>query len=264
MSIESNQHLASVTPVGRAFAGRVLNPLNLTFQTLMIFAASSGWCLLTLGGLVVSISGPPGASVGLVMVFTSMIWFVAVCVLGFVYPEWPHNRRLCQQLLNRVEIGTPPDISPFDPSTRVVELVPRDRWKKFCLETATDLMMMQVDEDGVWMKGDRYRYEIPRESILAAEYQGIRPPGWFCQSHMVILYVRTAAGTIDLPISYRDHRFGSLRSSRRRAEAMALVEKVNRIAKGQLYQPPLAPVSPVPSSSSRSSNPYAAPAMVDE
>ena len=85
---------------------------------------------------------------------------------------------------------------------------------------------------------------------------------------MVTIVVRTEDGPIELPVSYRDYCWEDLRTSRRRAQAMELVEQINAIAKGHLYQPPQPPVVAddrrVPWDQKTSSNPYASPAMVDD
>jgi hypothetical protein len=237
----------------------------------LVTFAGGGCFLLAVTGFFLGVF--MGASAMASAVFAALLVLVGyLCLLfmcfGFAYPEWPLNRVFCWQLRRSVEVRDDPVLSSFDPPsfdplTRVVELVPRNRWhKKLCLDTATDLMMIRVDERGVWMKGDHYRYELPAESILGAELENARLPGSY-PMFRVTLYVRTEAGTIDLPISYRDPSWGSLRSSRRRAQAESLAEQINGIAKGHLYRPLQSPlVDNPPQTAPWSANPYAAPASI--
>jgi energy-coupling factor transporter transmembrane protein EcfT len=271
MTEDTNVQFARITPVDRQQAGKVLNPWNLIWYNLLVFGFlvtfGVGWCfLLAVTGFLLGVFF--GASAMASAIFATLLVLVGyLCLLflcfGFAYPEWPLNRVFCRQFLRSVALREDPVLTPLDPLIRVVELVPRNRWqKKFCLDTATDLMLIRVDERGVWMQGDRYRYELPAESILGAELESTRPPGSY-PMFRVILYVRTEAGPIDLPISYRDHSWGSLRSSRRRAQAEALAEQINGIARGQLYRPLQSPiVDDLSRTASWSGNPYAAPASI--
>ncbi len=271
MTEDTNDHFARITPVDRQQAGKVLNTWNLVWYNLLVFGflvtIGVGWCfVLAVTGFLLGVL--IGASAMASAVFAALLVLVGyVCLLflcfGFAYPEWPLNRVFCRQFLRSVEHREDPVRTPFDPLTRVVELVPRNRWhKKFCLDTATDLMMIRVDEQGVWMQGDHYRYELPAASILGAELESARPPGSY-PMFRVTLYVRTEAGPIDLPISYRDHSWGSLRSSRRRAQAEALAAQINGIATGHLYRPLQSPIiSHRPTIACWSGNPYAAPGSI--
>ncbi len=267
MTQDTNDLFARITPIDSRCAGKVLNPWNLVWYNLLVFGFlvtfGLGWCLLLavtgfLLGVFIGASATASAVFAALLVLVGYLGLLFFC-FGFAYPEWPLNRVFCRQFLRSVD----PLLTLSDPLTRVVELVPRNRWhKKLCLDTATDLMMIRVDEQGVWMEGDHNRYELPAESILGAELEIARPPGSY-PMFRVTLYVRTAAGTIDLPISYRDHGWGSLRSSRRRAQAETLAEQINGIAKGHLYRPLQSPIvdSP-PRTASWSTNPYAAPASI--
>lgn len=265
MSIDTHNLFARITRVDSPQAGTVLCRFNLLCQTMAVLVISSGWCALTLIGLYLTRQGAAGATVSLGIFVLSLVWVGTVCTLAFVYPEWPHNRRLCRQLLRSIEHRDDAIVSSAEFPVRIVELVPRDRWRKPCLDTATDLTTLRVDPQGVWMEGDRNRYQLPCESILGAQYHAITPPGWFCHSHMAIIYVRTEEGTIELPVSYRDFAVGSLRSSRRYAQTIALVEEITRIAKGNQHQPPPSiRVDPSPRRVSWSTNPYASPAIERE
>lgn len=182
--------------------------------------------------------------------------------LVFVYPEWPVNQSLCDKLRDSIAGRDANRVA--DEFDRVVELVPRERWHEGAFETATDLLAIRVNENGIWMEGDVDRYELPAESILGAEFQSIRPPGWYTSSHMVVITAKTATGAIELPIAFRDHQFGELRNSRRRQTAMRLVDKINRIALGGHYQLVANPNRQVIARSANTNNPYAAPALLND
>lgn len=271
MTQDTKDLFARITPVDPQYAGKVLNPWNLVWYNLLVFGFlvtfGIGWCLFLAVtgfflGMFIGASATASAVFAALLVLVGYLCMLFLC-FGFAYPEWPLNCVFCRQFLRSVERRDDPFLSPFDPRIRVVELVPRNRWhKKFCLDTATDLMMIRVDQQGVWMQGDHDRYELPAESILGAELESTRPPGCY-PMFRVTLYVRTPTGPIDLPISYRDHKWGSLRSSQRRAQAESLAAQINGIAKGHRYRPLQSPIiDHQPRTASWSANPYAAPASI--
>jgi hypothetical protein len=232
----------------------------LLFSSALLIALQAGWVLAMFAGLLMlSIN----AVLATLMLMIALAWLCLQFALVFMYPEWPLNRLLSLRLRHSVEARPSPLVSPSDEGARVVELVPRSRWQKLALETATDLMLIRVDERGVWMSGDRCEYALPRDSILGAELHGVTPSGWFTATHMVIVYVRTEEGQIELPLAYRDHGFGSLRSSRRRAQAAELSSRILQIANGHRYQPPIEPPRSVVSQAPRwSGNPFQAPTII--
>ncbi|NNE01009.1 MAG: hypothetical protein HKN47_27145 [Pirellulaceae bacterium] len=264
MHSESATHLARVTPIDSGESMRVMNRFSLLsnsaalllFQTVWIWFAILGACLMM-------------GSSDLMSRFGLFSWQLAVVLLAmqlgllFVYPEWPVNLLLCRRL--RRAIATRSDRLSWakQNNARVVELVPRERWRKNSFETATDLLLIRVDASGVLLEGDCDRYEMPADSILNAEFHAFRPPGWITSTNMVVITARTMDGPIEVPISYRDHRYGTLRSSRRRDDAIALVNQINAIAHGSQFQfsTPLEP-SNTAARPERSSNPYAAPALL--
>jgi hypothetical protein len=277
MSTDTNHLFARITPVDSAYTNRVLNSWSqirryVASQFLgflygigcaslpMLAACFVGWII--------------GAPPALFLTVGMMLTFVggAAAMFGmymYGFPMLVLERRACSKLLKTVELGAEPVISPFDPMTRVVELVPRERWRKrFCLDTATDLMMIRVDQRGVWMKGDRYRYELPAESILGAQCERYRPRSCSFLLFVVIIYVRTEEGTIELPISYRDYGWREFRQTLRHAQTIDLVEHINAIAKGYLVGLPMQPATVAEDQRhvalSQRDNPYAAPALINE
>ena len=263
-------HLATITPIKPEEARRVMNLPSLLMHNAVFMGCQTGWILLALfSWMFVQLPSEAEKAAGVLGIWLAMMWLACQFVTVFVYPEWPMNRWLSSRLRACVSDRTDRRAWATGAANRVVELVPRERWNQMLLDTATDLMLIRVDSSGVHMEGDRDRYEIPGESILGVELHSIRPTGWFTDTHMVIIYARTENGPIELPISYRDHEFGCLRNSRRREQALALVDEINRIATGGLYGPlgsPNAaesrhPSLPLRDSSISSLNPYAAPSI---
>lgn len=258
---EHSDHIASIKPVDPSQSGNVLGVLGLLVMAVGLVAFQAGWVLMMFVGLMaIQVSG----LLAFALLSFSAAWLVLQFVLVFMYPEWPLNRVLAARLRESVKLRDLPLVPADQRGSRVVELVPRDRWRRLALETATDLMLIHVDQFGVWMTGDRHEYSLPADSILAAELESIKPSGWFTQTHMVVLYVRTGDGPIELPIAYRDHDLGGLSSNRRRGEAMELLERIQRIARGSYYEPPIAPdTGQIRTASRWSNNPFEAPAITE-
>lgn len=269
MTQYTNDCFARIAVVDSRFAGRVLNPWNLILFNLLGFGLvvvfGLLWCLLlAVTGYslssVVGVSPTRSAALASLLVVVGYAAFLFLCH-GFTYPEWPLNQVFCGQLRRSIARRSAPSRSSCRTDSRVVELVPRSRWnKKLCLDSATDLMTLQIDTRGVWMQGDRHDYELPAESILGVELERSRPPGSY-PLYRVTIYVRTESGTVELSVSHRDYRWGALRSSRRLDQATDLAEQIKGIAKGHHYRPLQSPIVEPPSRAPLwSDNPYA-PAM---
>ncbi len=262
MQLARQSHLATITPIQSSEARRVMNLPSLLMHNVALVVGQSAWIWLGIASwMFIKLPSEAEKAVGAVGIGMTLMWLAGQFVIVFVYPEWPTNRWLTARLRAAVAQRTDRGSWVADANHRVVELVPRERWNQMLLDTATDLMLIRVDASGVHMEGDRDRYEIPCESILGVELHSIRPTGWFTDTHMVIIYARTEDGPIELPISYRDHEFGCLRNSRRREQALALVDEINRIAKGGFYGPLSVPAANTIQPESISVNPYAAPAI---
>lgn len=260
MLSEPGPSLATIIPVDRRFAGSTLGLWSMLRYSISIFVFSSGWCWMSLGGLYLSIDSPFSTSLGTGVMLISLAWLASVIILALTYPEWPHNDELCKRLRQTLQRRDPAQRDEF--FSRVVELVPRERWNRVRLETATDLMTIEVDQRGVRMKGDRFDYELPRESILGTEVESVTPSGWLCRSHMVVLIVRTCDGTVELPVAYRDFAFGSLRSSRRKSQSVELASLIARIAAGECND--LSHPAAAEDAIAFSENPYASPAVLND
>ncbi len=242
-------------------AKRVMNYPSLIVHNASFIAVQTGWIWLSMAGWYLFTAPLETGThrLGLLCLLISVAWVTAQFVIVFVYPEWPMNRRLSARLRRHVADRGDRSNWATDPDVRVVELVPRERWNKLLLDTATDLLLLRVDSAGVMMEGDCDRYELPAASILGVELESIRPSGWFTDTHMVIIYARTEAGPVELPISYRDHQFGALRNLRRRDQAMELVHRINSIAKGQQFHPLTTAAESPLEIPSVDANPYAPP-----
>jgi hypothetical protein len=258
--LESPNHLAQIKPVDRRYSQNLLGLANVSFSALVLTAFQAGWVLAMFAGLMMlGVNG--WVAVGMLLI--ALAWLCLQFALVFMYPEWPLNRLLAARLARGIAARPDPLVAPSADGVRVVELVPRSRWQKLALETATDLMLLRVDSRGVWMTGDRSEYSLPRDSILGAELHAVTPSGWFTATHMVILYVRTEDGPVELPVAYRDHGFGSLRSSRRRAQASELLGRILQIANGHRFQPPTEPPGNVIARAPRwSDNPFQTPTIL--
>ena len=258
---QNDSRVAEIKPNSPPQKGRVLSSPQLILQTASMFALSAGWGVPLLLGGVLSLHAAHRTT-GAAMIVLAFAWLLAAYCLLFLYPEWPHNLRLCGRLRRKLTVDAcgpfPPLVSPLDPETRMVEWVPRDRWQRVCLDTAVDLMVMKVESSGIRMQGDHHRFDLPASSILQATVESVRPRGWFCKTHIVVLHVQASSGVIELPISYRDHSIGSLSSRKRREVAETLADQISGIARGVAWPDPI-DRSPPPRPSL---NPYAAPAIV--
>ena len=253
-------HLATITPINSGEAGRIMNLPSLLLHNALLLMVLCGWVALIPTGALLSVRVPFSG-------WVVLAWIVATTVVIFIYPEWPVNRLFCARLRRAIVRRNDRPKWVTDPEHRVVELVPRENWagSQWALETASDLLLLRIDSTGVQLEGDRDRYALPHASIIHAELQTTRPSGWFTDVHMVVICARTDAGPVELPISYRDHGLGSLRCSRRRDEAIDLVDKINQVATGGFYQPVTDPDLYVHTPHSRigsthqALNPYQAP-----
>lgn len=249
--------LAEITPVEPSQSRRVMNGWTIARNSIYLILFQTSW--LWFAALGVLAMQWTLASAAMACATIAIALLALQCFVVVVYPEWPINGWLCNQLRLAINDRTnKPDWVCDD--SRVVELVPRERWDRASFETATDLLLIHVDESGVRLEGDCHRYNLPADSILGADLHILRPPGWITSTAMVIIIAKTDQGPIELPISYRDHGYGSLLFSARQSHAIELADAISRIAKGDQFQPienDIVPfVLPV------STNPYAAPRTI--
>ena len=271
MPNSDDNHLMSVTPLPARYANRVMNWRILLWHNFLFVGFQTAW--LWGGGLLIFIAShlPDGQAQGrwlyIFGVCFALAWLAGQAVLVFVYPEWPMNVSLCNRL--RSAVASRSDAAPTwttNQDVRVVEMVPRDRWNKVCLDTAADLLLLNITDDGIAMEGDRARYWLPAESILDVKLESIRPGGWFTKTHMVVIYARGGEGIEEITISYRDHALGELSYRARHQAAAELVQAAMSISNGRFYDAPIVPdhhLDRASSYRSQSINPYQAPATLD-
>ncbi|MFK8112829.1 MAG: hypothetical protein AB8B91_11535 [Rubripirellula sp.] len=255
----SNQPLARITPLESSVAGRTLNPWFNAWLACKAFVVAMALQLVLMMGCAFLTSFFVGSiEVGMAMfLLTVLVCFV--CMVFGPGVTWMMNRSMHRRFFHKVDLRANPIISPFDTTAKVVALIPRERWKKaICWSMATDLMLMEIDDRGVWMKGDWYGYELPAESIMAVECETIREPISVSCRHLVLIHVRTADGMVELPIGFLNDEL-LIRKSQWHARTVDLSEQIRRIAKGHRYCEPMAPVVNPVKQSELSMNPYAAP-----
>jgi hypothetical protein len=80
-----------------------------------------------------------------------------------------HHRRVLSVLSGRAESFVDPD----DPEAVFVEVIPRAHWGKLMAQNATDVGLLKVDRQrrAVLFEGDRERWVVPAESLLACEVE---------------------------------------------------------------------------------------------
>ncbi|MEL6105096.1 MAG: hypothetical protein AAFU85_03635 [Planctomycetota bacterium] len=229
--MQSSQHLARITTLS---SGRAL---------------TTAWALgstLFIGLTPVLMTTAPVLLLSSLAVWVPQLWTAAavgaavsasLLLLGYwliSYPEWPANQGLRKRLVRAIRRRDPREIAAEEPlgAQRMVEWVPRDNWIATELETASDVMLIRVDECGIDMEGDKQRYRFPAAAIIDVGVESTRPAGCFHQMHFVVLWLRTETGPIEFPIAYRDHGLSSLASKIRYQDAMELCQRIANIATG--------------------------------
>ncbi len=269
-------HFASIQSFGSDLPdeapGRVLNwfrqmvtLLGITaFHGTLSFVASL--CLLLTIRFVFFTSRPGIEGILLFVAAVIVGGLIAATQLMIVcrYEEYPFHLLLARRLRRVIAGRRNPVVHPNEEGSRFCEIVPQERWNRLRLETATDLVWVRIDGDGVWMEGDRHRYHFGPSSILGAIPQSFTPAGGWTQLHAALIYVRTPDGPEEIPLVYRDFRFANMNSSDRRLQRDAMVDAICEIARGSEYEPIYVPTATNPSQApdtSASNNPYAPPRM---
>jgi len=226
-----SDHLARVTTRTDACAGRVLSlgwKLFLNAALMLMPVLMFGLLAPIIGFGVFSGSSKAMllAIIGIVVVLVAQIAWAGT------YPEWPTNQLLLRRLRNQCRLRRNRSRRDWIEAARMVEWVPRDNWSATKLDTAEDVMLIRVGDDGVEMEGDRSHYLFPPASIIDVEVESIRPVGCFHWLHYVVLTVRTEGGPMEFPLSYRDHKLGRLRSSHRQRQTHQLRQAICGVATG--------------------------------
>lgn len=229
-------HLATITPCPEGKSDRVLSfTWNLFGNAIMMAIPLVITAAAVAGGQLVAFSTGIAAirlilpSIGLA-IGLQVLWLVT-------FPEWPSNQilswRLSRAIMRRQkERLSSRNTFEFEKTARMVEWVPRENWMVTRLETAEDIMLIDVSEQGVRMAGDRQSYFFPPASIIDVQAISIRPRGCFHKLHFAVLTIRTEKGPMEFPLSFRDAQLGGLRSAARLRDTMALQHSIETIASG--------------------------------
>jgi hypothetical protein len=238
MISQSDTHLAKITPITTG-GNRVMNRRALWCNAARLVAYQTLWVWFVVFAIATSRSYD-AVWPSLSPVLLSVGFALLVSQIGSVlsYPEWPVNGWICRRLRRSISKRVDRPGWTSDSGTRVVELLPRENWQHSSLETATDLMLLHIDEEGVQMEGDVDRYVLTSESILDVQMEEIRPAGWAAPLHLVVIIARTDRGLVELPIAYRDFALGNLRPSRRREQTIALLDRIHQSAASGMNYPP--------------------------
>ena len=255
---------AHILPVDPVFAGRTVNKRTIRVHafgwTMHVVLVIFAYCAFLF--CCVSV-------LDLARIDAGLIWFLCLPFIPYVLillamldvfpPGIPLMPWLSKHFLRHVELTSDPVVSPYDPDTRVIARLTepikkaRPLWPK-------DLMLLRLDDQGLWMKGDHFRYLIPRESIIRAD---LNQDSLGFKRYVVIVLVHAADGDIELPIMYFDHTWRDWPRERRR-QAFELAERINRIAGGFANEPDGPPEVTGQPSVKPSINPYHPPAVISD
>lgn len=236
ISPDETSHLARVEPLGDDVGGRVLTigwKLLLNLSLLLIPVMLVGLFVPILGLVAMLGSGKAvtASAIAIPVVFAAQVSWAGT------YPEWPMNqllvwrlRRRCRRRMREQPHNEPP--AEWIETARMVEWVPRENWSATKLDTAQDVMLIDVNEAGIRMEGDFASYWFSAASIIDVEVESIRPKGCFHSLHFVVITARTETGPMEFPLAYRDHRLGRLRSQHRQHQTRALCDQIRSIACG--------------------------------
>lgn len=236
ISPNESLHLARVEPLGDEDGGKVLTigwKLLLNLSLLLIPVMLVGLFVPILGLVAMFGSGKAvtASAIAIPIVFAAQVSWAGT------YPEWPMNRllvwrlrRRCRRRMRKQQHHQP--AADWIATARMVEWVPRENWSATKLDTAQDVMLIDVSETRVQMEGDFASYSLPAGSIIDVEVESIRPKGCFHCLHFVVITARTETGPMEFPLAYRDHRLGRLRSHHREHQTRTLCEQIRSIACG--------------------------------
>ena len=191
-SIDS-RHLARIEPVAATSAGRVLTLswkllLNASLLLIPMIIVGSFAPILALVLWFGSGKTVLAAAIAIPVIFATQIAWAGT------YPEWPMNQWLVWRLRRSCRTRATSDHPKDDEldwieSARMVEWVPREHWNATKLDTAADVMLIDVGDGGVTLEGDFASYRFPPASIIDVDVESIRPTGCFHRLHFVVLTV---------------------------------------------------------------------------
>lgn len=122
---------------------------------------------------------------------------------------WLSRRALIGRARAAISMRADALVRPEDPDAVFVQVVPRERWGKLMLETASDVGFVKLDERRreLLFEGDRERYRIPGEAILGCEVEKVvygtaREPYETCV-FLSVLRARGPDGIFEVPLGQR-------------------------------------------------------------
>jgi hypothetical protein len=122
---------------------------------------------------------------------------------------WLSRRALVGRARTAVGMRADALVRPEDPGAIFVQVVPRERWGKLMLDTASDVGFVKLDvrRRELLFEGDRERYRIPGDAILSCEvekavYGTAREPYETCV-FLSVLRARGPDGVFEAPLGQR-------------------------------------------------------------
>jgi hypothetical protein len=143
-------------------------------------------------------------------------------------------------------------VDPDDAEAVFVEIVPRERWGKFMLETASDFGFLKLDFDSGWLlfEGNVQRYAIPVDAMTSHVVEPVSTLG-NVEHHVVTVRAEDAVTKVEVPFSPygAPWRSGAKATARR---AHALWERIEGIVLTWTARGDASPDSASPEEGSRS------------
>jgi hypothetical protein len=201
--------VVEVRPIASVDMGKILSRQTILLGNLLSFIP----LLMFPTGLVLALAGflwlKGAGETTRMAVGGSGAFMLLVAVLMLRDVGWLSRRMLLRRA--RTAIGMRGDalVRPEDPDAIFVQLVPRDRWGKLMLETASDVGLVKLDarRGQVLFEGDRARYRIPGEAILSCDVEKVvygtaREPYETCV-FLSVLRARGPEGVFEAPLGQR-------------------------------------------------------------
>ncbi len=226
---------ARVTPVPEPFRKRVRSKgyvlwVNLIGLTPAIYFFGGGG--LVAGGIwLATEKAMPWGWAALIPGAAGLVWggytgLYCLCVY--------ENRWIERRLRREFALRPDPLVSPRDPDSLYVSLIPRESFAKVQLTMSSDLLLMGIDERGrrLLMEGDCDRYRIPAGAIAACEPECFFHP--IDTQHrnelwMIRLMIQVEGGVRELLLSADATQWTPVTNARRRRRAEGLCGRINSL-----------------------------------
>lgn len=231
-----------VRPLPTQFSDKILGGKGIALGnilTLLVLVFFYAGLAMALGGAylvwqpdALGAVGPPLAQLlGGTLVAVGAL-FASVCgYVGLQYPSFLGNIYLLR--LARREFLWRPDllVDPNNPDAVFVEVCPRQNWHQLKLETATDIGFLLVDtrRRQLLFEGDKERYRIPADALVACEMEQLNPMGGSFTLFMVVIHAQRDAALWELPIARRFHPVRDISVDRRRQRALELRDHIRTL-----------------------------------